>query len=71
MTLYNIIVVRNYKNFLKQKLESLQNKVDNTLKCLNGIKDFTPNSLGIVQLTGQEIDVLCGKFIHYNKQKIY
>lgn len=50
-----------YKNSLKQKLESLQNTVDNTLKCLNGIKDFTPNSLGIVQMIGQQIDVLCGK----------
>lgn len=56
-----------YKNSLKQKLESLKNTVDNTLKCLNSIKDFTPNSLGIVQLTGQEIDVLCGK-IHTLQQ---
>ena len=60
-----------YKNSLKQKLESLQNTVDNTLKCLNGIKDFTPNSLGIVQLTGQEIDVLCGKIYTLQQTKKY
>lgn len=50
-----------YKGTLKEKLETLKNDVDTTLKQLDNMPNFTPNSLGIIQMMGQQIDVLCGK----------
>lgn len=50
-----------YKGALKEKLEILQNDVNIALKQLDNMPNFTPNSLGIVQMIGQQIDVLCGK----------
>lgn len=50
-----------YKGTLKEKLEILKNDVDTTLKQLDNMPNFTPNSLGIIQMMGQQIDVLCGK----------
>lgn len=49
-----------YKGTLKEKLEILKNDVDTTLKQLDNMPNFTPNSLGIIQMMGQQIDVLCG-----------
>lgn len=55
------IKINGTKSKLVSKINSLKNNLEYVLDIIEKNPDYKPNSLGIVQFDGQEIDVLCGR----------
>lgn len=56
----------NKKEKLKTKLEFLIKDLQEELKMLEKYPDHKPNSLGIIQHRGHEIDLLCAELYTLN-----
>lgn len=55
------IKIKGTRNKLISKINSLKDNLDYVLDMMEKNPNYKPNSLGIVQFDGQEIDNLCGR----------
>lgn len=55
------IKIKGTRNKLISRINSLKNELEYVLDMMEKNPNYKPNSLGIVQFNGQEIDNLCGR----------
>lgn len=55
------IKIKGTKDKLISKINSLKDNLEYVLDMMDKNPEYKPNSLGIVQFDGQEIDNLCGR----------
>ena len=55
------VKIESSRNKLMSRIKSLKDNLDYTLEMLEKDENYKPNSLGIIQSSGVEIDVLCSK----------